>query len=201
MKQMVTAGEIDALVAERVWKELERALTEKNPETFFNVLASCNALQPLFPALQLDALIQAAKISSDPQIRFAALLSDLSAAEIKALCERYRAPSEYRDLALLVASHAKQYQRARELSAEELLDLLQAADAFRREIRFRNFLIACKAAARANSTENSQSAWLLKAYDAAKTVNTKTFLNLSGKEIAEALYKKRVEAIIKLLND
>ena len=201
MKQMVTAGEVDALVPERVWKELERALAEKNPETFFEVLADCNALQPLFPPLKLEALIQAAKISSDSQIRFAALLSDLSAAEIKALCERYRVPSEYRDLALLVAGHAKQYQGARELSAEELLDLLQATDAFRREVRFRNFLMACKAVVRANATEGSQSAWLLKAYEAAKAVNTKAFLNLSGKEIAEALYKKRVEAIIKLLND
>ena len=34
MKKMVKAGEVDALVSERVWKELERGLQEKNPEVF-----------------------------------------------------------------------------------------------------------------------------------------------------------------------
>src|SRR3990167_1942182 len=51
MTSMVKAGEVDALVAERVWKELERALGEKNPEQFFRVLEQCEALVKLFPEI------------------------------------------------------------------------------------------------------------------------------------------------------
>lgn len=204
MKQMVVSGEVDALVAERVWKELERALAEENPEQFFKVLADCTALAVLFPQINMQgpgmtALVQAAKISSDARVRLAALLYALSVAEIKTLCDRYRIPSDYRELALLIAEHLNEYRRARELSAEELLSLLQRLDVFRREERFRNFLIACKAIARATATENLQSNWLLKVYETAKAVDTKQFTHLAGKEIAVAINKKRVEAIEKII--
>ena len=38
MQEMVASGEVNALVAERVWKELERALTEQHPEKFFEAI-------------------------------------------------------------------------------------------------------------------------------------------------------------------
>lgn len=53
-RSMVDAGEIDHLVAERVWKETERALMFNLPSTFFKVLRACGALAKLFP--ELDAL-------------------------------------------------------------------------------------------------------------------------------------------------
>jgi tRNA nucleotidyltransferase (CCA-adding enzyme) len=49
MKQMVKAGEADALVSERVWQETERALMEPRPEVFFEVLRDCGALAVIFP--------------------------------------------------------------------------------------------------------------------------------------------------------
>ena len=49
MQQMVHAGEVDALVIERVWQETARALSEKNPEAFFETLRACGALAVLFP--------------------------------------------------------------------------------------------------------------------------------------------------------
>lgn len=51
MKQMVVSGEVDALVPERVWKEWQRALSEKHPEKFFEVLAACGAMAILFPEI------------------------------------------------------------------------------------------------------------------------------------------------------
>ncbi|MBL4647835.1 MAG: multifunctional CCA tRNA nucleotidyl transferase/2'3'-cyclic phosphodiesterase/2'nucleotidase/phosphatase, partial [Gammaproteobacteria bacterium] len=44
MQQMAASGELDYLVAERVWQELHKALQEKNPEQFFLVLEQCDAL-------------------------------------------------------------------------------------------------------------------------------------------------------------
>jgi tRNA nucleotidyltransferase (CCA-adding enzyme) len=54
MRDMVENGEVDALVAERVWQELARGLMEKTPSRFFETLRSCGALQKILP--ELDAL-------------------------------------------------------------------------------------------------------------------------------------------------
>jgi tRNA nucleotidyltransferase (CCA-adding enzyme) len=49
MRQMVEAGEVDALVAERVWQELARGLMERHPSRMFEVLRACGALARLLP--------------------------------------------------------------------------------------------------------------------------------------------------------
>lgn len=101
MRAMVTAGEVDALVAERVWKETSRALSEKAPHVFFQVLRDCGALARIMP--ELDALFgvpqleqhhpeidtgihsllslqQAAHMTKDIDVRFASLVHDLGKA-------------------------------------------------------------------------------------------------------------------------
>lgn len=98
MQEMVAAGEVDALVAERVWQETVRALSEPAPQRFFEVLRECGALQVLFPEIErlfgvpqpakyhpeidcgihtLLVLQQAVKLSDEPEVRFAALTHDL----------------------------------------------------------------------------------------------------------------------------
>ncbi|MFU8797567.1 MAG: multifunctional CCA addition/repair protein [Gammaproteobacteria bacterium] len=98
MRNMVRAGEIDALVPERVWQELSRALGEPYPEKFFEVLRECGALKILFPEIntlygipnppkwhpEIDTgihtmmvLTQAVRLSLEPVVRFAALLHDV----------------------------------------------------------------------------------------------------------------------------
>ena len=54
MRQMVAAGEVDALVAERVWKELARGLMERAPARMLEVLRDVGALARLLP--EVDAL-------------------------------------------------------------------------------------------------------------------------------------------------
>ena len=54
MRQMVENGEVDALVAERVWQELAKGLMEKNPRRMIEVLRECGALKVLLP--EVDAL-------------------------------------------------------------------------------------------------------------------------------------------------
>ncbi len=49
MRGMVEAGEVDALVSERVWQELARGLMEGTPSRLFEVLRDCGALQRLLP--------------------------------------------------------------------------------------------------------------------------------------------------------
>jgi tRNA nucleotidyltransferase (CCA-adding enzyme) len=98
MRKMVDAGEADALVPDRVWKETEEALAGPNPRVFFESLRACRAMPVLFP--EIDALFgvpqparwhpeidtgihtmmvleQATKLSPDVEVRFAALTHDL----------------------------------------------------------------------------------------------------------------------------
>ncbi|MEK9953682.1 MAG: multifunctional CCA addition/repair protein [Curvibacter sp.] len=49
MRHMVEDGEVDHLVAERVWQELSRGLMEEKPSRMFDVLRACGALQRLLP--------------------------------------------------------------------------------------------------------------------------------------------------------
>ena len=98
MRRMVAAGEVDALVPDRVWKETESALSGSNVRVFFEVLRECGALRVLYP--EVDALFgvpqpkewhpeidtglhvmmvldQAEALSDDLEVRFAALVHDL----------------------------------------------------------------------------------------------------------------------------
>jgi len=51
MYDMVKNGEVDALVAERVWQELAKGLMENNPSRMFAVLRECGALKKILPEL------------------------------------------------------------------------------------------------------------------------------------------------------
>lgn len=52
-RSMVTAGEVDALVPERVWQELSRGLLEATPSRMFRVLRDCGALARLLPEVDI----------------------------------------------------------------------------------------------------------------------------------------------------
>jgi len=54
MRHMVDSGEVEHLVAERVWAETRKALTEPQPSAFLKTLRHCGATRVLFP--EIDAL-------------------------------------------------------------------------------------------------------------------------------------------------
>lgn len=206
MKQMVRNGEVNALVAERVWKELERALGEPNPEMFFIVLEKCHALPVLFPGLKpqgrgMDALVTACAISPDPNVRMAALLHDYGDENttLSDFCNRYRIPNDYKQLAKLVSAHFDSAARAKTLTAEQLLDLFSRLDTFRREERCENFLLACQAIALARSKDDFDLEWLHGCIDAAKEVSVQKLIKegLEGTKLAARIREERIKAIEK----
>ncbi|OAT45111.1 tRNA nucleotidyltransferase [Proteus hauseri ATCC 700826] len=98
MQKMTQSGELNALTAERVWKETEKALESKAPQVYFDVLRQCGALKVLFP--EIDALFGvpapekwhpeidtgihtmmvlniASQLTDDIAVRFSALCHDL----------------------------------------------------------------------------------------------------------------------------
>jgi len=52
MRSMVVDGEVDHLVSERVWAEMQRALAEPAPQAFVSTLRSCGALARLLPEVE-----------------------------------------------------------------------------------------------------------------------------------------------------
>ena len=101
LQEISASEELDALIPERVWTELEKALSGKYPARFILVLRSCNALEKLFPEIEalfgvpqpkehhpeidtglhtIMSLNQSVRLSSDPMIRFATLVHDLGKA-------------------------------------------------------------------------------------------------------------------------
>jgi tRNA nucleotidyltransferase (CCA-adding enzyme) len=112
LKDISDSDELDALVPERVWTEMEKALAGKYPARFLLVLRSCNALEKLFPEIEalfgvpqtkeyhpeidtglhtIMSLNQSTRLSSDPIIRFAVLVHDLG----KATTPREDLPSHH----------------------------------------------------------------------------------------------------------
>ena len=110
MRRMVDAGEVDALVPDRVWKETESALSGTHARVFIEVLRDCGALRVIYP--EIDALFgvpqpkqwhpeidtglhvmmvldQAEALSDALEVRFAALVHDLG----KGTTPKVRLPS------------------------------------------------------------------------------------------------------------
>jgi tRNA nucleotidyltransferase (CCA-adding enzyme) len=241
MRSMVEAGEVDALTPERVWSELERALGEPDPGRFFAVLRECEALARLFPEIDalfgvpqraeyhpevdtgahvLLVLAQAARLSTEPVVRFAALVHDLGkgttlpeewprhvghedrgATLVEALCDRYRAPREFRELGVLAARLHGLCHRALELKPSTVLRLLESADAFRRPERFERLLLACEADFRGRpgweDRPYPQAGALRAARSAAAAVEARALVEqgLAGPALAGVLRDLRREAI------
>ena len=146
LQQMVERGEVDALVAERVWQELARGLMEARPERMFQVLADCGALARLMPELAASAVAAPALGDGLPEgslaVRWAALLLSrrLDATPARTLCGRLRTPREVRELADLALRLADRVALSADLDARGLVALLDAADAWRRPDRFEALL-------------------------------------------------------------
>ncbi|WP_434573957.1 multifunctional CCA addition/repair protein [Pseudomonas sp. Z3-6] len=241
MRQLSESGELEALTAERSWKEISRALMEKQPQVFIQVLRDCTALKILMPEVDalfgvpqpeahhpeidtgvhtLSVLEQAALHQQPLTVRWACLLHDLGkgltpqhewprhiAHEhtglklIRAVSERFKAPRDCQELALLVGQYHTHGHRALELKASTLLELLQSFDVYRRPQRFEEFIAACEMDARGRKglEERSypQAEYLRGAAAAARAVAVQPLLEkgFKGPQLGEAIKRERLRAL------
>jgi len=241
MRAIAAKGELDALVPERVWQETQRALETDSPSRYFEVLREGGALDVVFPEVaalfgvpqpeqwhpEIDSGIhtlmvieQAARLTKDPIVRFAALTHDLgkgttpreewprhiahehrSVGLIEAMCSRLRIPNAYRDLAVQVGRHHLLGHKAMELRDTTLLDLMEKLDAFRRPERFEQFVLACEADSRGRKgledRDYPQADMLRRAFHAAATakLDAQARAGLDGPQIAARLREERLARI------
>ena len=188
MQQMVADGEVDALVAERVWQEIAKGLMEAQPSRMIELLRECGALARLAPELErlfgvpqpalhhpeidtgthlLMVLDQCAAQGAPLTVRYACLGHDLGKGLtppehwprhighegrglplVRRLSERWRVPTECRELALLMAREHSNIHQSGKFDTAARLRLLERCDAWRRPARFEQLLWACECDAR-----------------------------------------------------
>jgi len=193
MKKMVVSGEIDALVPERVFKELSLALFSDKPSIFFNVLLESSAYHRLFPMLTLTGshisqLVDASV--EDIDVKFALWLHEQQLKDITALCSHLKCPKNYQQIAELVSEW---YLFSKDLlshTAQEVLDFYLKTDSLRRQRRVEKILIAFKEL----SIDVKPISEILVAL---KTINVS---KLDKTLIVEQIAQKRLSVIGRFLN-
>lgn len=204
MQSMVADGEVDHLVPERVWQEIQRALHEKEPGTFFEVLQQCDCLGVLIPELDqpdtlpavLDALRRIHRQNGSTEERFAALLSALQPDECLERAKALKAPNDCRDLAHLTTTYAPKTSAAGNgMGPDAALALFNDADLWRRPERLSSLIFVLN-----NVVPDSQRPVierLKRSAKAATGVQPKELIEqgFKGKALGEAIQSERLARI------
>jgi tRNA nucleotidyltransferase (CCA-adding enzyme) len=208
MHRMVTSGEADALVPERVWQELSRGLMEREPSRMLAVLRECGALaralpeidatfdRPEVPEKLAERIDRAASRKHALPVRYALLVLDMPAESAETLAQRVNAPSDCRSLALIALRDRTLFARAATLDAETTLALLERADAFRRPERLEHLIQVAECDAPADSHALREA--LLKAAVAARNVDAGAVARENPEDIPGAVRRARLVAIADL---
>ena len=244
MRAITESGELSHLVPERVWGEIESAMSSGRPGVFVDVLRQCGALFVLLP--EVDALFGvpqpekyhpeidtgihiimamnlAARMEWSSMVVFALLLHDLGKGItdpghwpshvgheragvplVERICERFRVPGVYRDLAIRVCALHLRCHRLLETQPARVMALLEDADLLRRPEQLESFVQACEADYRGRrgfeEREYPQARRLAAALEASLSIKARQLdtSGLDGPTIGELLRRSRIEAISRI---
>ena len=246
MSAITESGELSHLVPERVWGEIESALSTGQPGVFIDVLRQCGALSVLLPEVdvlfgvpqpekyhpEIDtgihiimAMNLAAKVGWSAGVVFALLLHDLGKGItapgnwpshvgheragvplVERVCERFRVPGVYRDLAIRVCALHLRCHRLMETRPARVMALLEDADLLRRPEQLESFVQACEADYRGRKgceeREYPQARRLAAALEASLSIKARQLdtSGLDGRAIGELLRRSRIEAISRIVH-
>jgi len=220
-RRLVDEGEVDALVPERVWREVAKGLQTGSPARMFDVLAQAGALARIMPGLQFDEEIAgqldcAVRAELTLSQRFALLCRKSS--EPERIGRHVRAPSECIDYArllpLVVAALTELHAREKAAGAasaneyvphapdgtgastsgrvEAWLDLIERNDGLRKPQRFLDLLQAAQCV-----TEIDIPAWHTR-LEAVRAIDAGAVAKAAGGEpekIKAALRLARLDAL------
>ena len=211
MKQMVSDGEVDALVAQRVWQEMSRGLKEKQPSKMFAILSECGALSKIAPQLNLSVQVlanvdHAALAGASLPIVFACLTRD--AVDLDKLCQRLRVPNHAADLSLLMQRERGTFAQKNVWGPDSLVRLLERFDVFRRPERFTDAVQVLTLEDDVPHTRNVLEMWCM-AHNAASSIASGEIaaaVTMRAKQkneqsdnlalqIKQAIFDARVEAV------
>ena len=241
MADIVAAGELQTLSPERIWRETERGLTSASPEVFFDVLRECGAQTVLLP--ELDALFgvpqspashpeidcglhsmmvlqQAAELSHDSAVRYAALVHDLGKGQtpsedlprhpgheartlplLEAVQQRLKVPNRHAQLAHLVAKWHTTLHGLAQQTPDNILAMLTELGVFRQGGVLAEFTLCCEADSRGRlgfeHQDYPQAAQIIELVERCCQITAGSLLasGIEGKAIGEALRHQRLAQI------
>ena len=199
MQTISASGELATLSAERIWKELEKALNTRHADVFFSVLKEANALETLFPEfiwedsnqVLIDTINQ---IELTPAQRWAILCKDTSLAQLTQLHQRIRCPNQFKILAEQTRSFLE--NQCIPMNSVAWENWLTSVNAIKKP---QPFVLLIEVLSRL--TNSKVEHWqLLRNTTAAINAAGLIKQGLSGVELGQALKKVRAEALDKTLS-
>lgn len=210
---MLKAGELNHLVAERVWTETQKSLTQDWSDVYFTALYELNALAVVMPTLAASithnpeqwqqtaaSLRQAAMFGLDTVSRFALLSTlflpfDIHESAFHEFCQLLKTPKPHQQFAQFLLSHFTQLQQFDTLASTDKLTLLQAAQALKDTDKLTQAL-SCQHIYHL-SQQQRQLQYLV---DTLKPISAKDVdPNLKGKAIGDAIEQLRLDKLTQLL--
>lgn len=241
MRGITASGEVAHLVPERVWSEIEAAMSSAKPGIFVQVLRDCGALAVLLPEVddlfgvpqpaqyhpEIDTGIHvmmamdfAAGMQWPAPVVFALLMHDLGKGRtdqsawpshvgheargvplVERVCERFRAPGAWRDLAVRVCALHLRCHQLSVMRPTRIMALIEEADLLRRPDQAEPFMQACEADYRGRKDFGQRpyppAQKLAAALQAARSIQARDLdtEGLEGPEIGRKVREARVEAI------
>ena len=219
---LVRHGAMDSLVAERVWAELIKALSEDHCEVFFSSLRRWGVLSHVFPEIDrmfpcretadgnaacaktprfLDSLRAITGLSDDVLARFGVVVRGLSVGDIESFCERWAAPVRYRRFGIVCARFCSAVQWAFDLDASRVVGLFEGVGAFKRPEDMERLVLVCQADAQGQGQPDGrsypQAAYLGRLLRVASEVSSDSVLQsgVTGEEFGRSLRALRIQAV------
>ena len=217
MQQISASGELQYLSAERVWRETDRALGERDGAIYVQTLVQCGAFEKLFAELagspvkqeQLcETLAAADRAGHNSAEKFALLCARASDAgctprsdnhSIEQLCKRLRTPTKTRQLTLQLCRFGPALRTPRSLSAEQLLAALQGSGGLKSADKLAQLLHCAARLPQPPLAADSEQLLALQRSLAQISIADIVAAGASGQEIGEALYQRQLQSVQALL--
>ncbi|ETI61759.1 tRNA nucleotidyltransferase [Marinomonas profundimaris] len=198
MQAISASGELSALSAERVWKELEKALKTQHADVFFSVLQDANALDKLFPELIWTNNPLTIEALNEPKLtpaqRWAILGKDTPLVELTQLHQHIRCPNQFKNTAEQVRSFLENQHIP--MNAVDWENWLMSVNAIKKPQPFM-LLVEVLSKLTNSQAEDWQA---LREIIAAINASSLMKQGFDGAELGQALKKSRIEALEKTLS-
>jgi len=206
MEKLVNEGELDHLVPERVWTELEKAMGEDEPINFFWALKKCGADRVLFPEMGRSIIssgysLHRASLHRLPVTeRLVIVFSGVPLESVGSLLVRLKAPTNIQRLTKkmrTVLDILELDNKFDKLTARHILSLLNEIDAFRNDSDITTLIVALSTF---HSRIRDRYDRVLAALREARKVSFATLSDkqkekLAGADIGKAIDKLRLKKI------
>ena len=194
MRNIVASGELSTLAPDRVWRETDKALSERTPRTYFSLLRMLGADTVVLPFSvtddSLDGLDSVVALAPNTLHRWAGFASS-SAATQQTIAPSINIPKRYNQLTAKV----QLYRGKPPKSAEAMLTFLEHFDAFRQGSQLSDGLVVLGAVDEA--FDEAQVALIERGSEVSASIRGEQFAKqgLKGPDINRAILTERLRQL------